>query len=197
MTVTEAAKTRRSIRKYTDEPISIEQIDEILAVAALAPSPQNMQPWRVKVVLNPEVKQKLMAAAYDQPQVGAAAAVLVIYTDMNDVLETIEETVHPGMASRKAEVAKGVRDSLAELSPEELRWFGRGLGYIYMAYIVLAATERGYGCSTMLGFEPPKVKALLDIPEHAEIPVIIAMGRPAEEGYPHHRHQVDRVRTVV
>ncbi|HAP42301.1 MAG TPA: nitroreductase family protein [Nitrospira sp.] len=196
MTVTEAAKTRRSIRKYTDEPMTLAQVDDILSVAALAPSPSNLQPWRVKVVLDHARKQELMAVAYNQKQVGAAAAVLVIYSEMKEVLATIEETIHPGMADRKEQVAKDTRASFADFSDEMLQWWGRGVSYIYMTYIVLAAVERGYGVSTMLGFDPPKVKALLGIPEQAEIPVIIAIGRPAEEGFPHHRHPVDRVRSV-
>ena len=38
---------RRSIRRFLTDPVPREVIEDILAVAARAPSGANMQPWRV------------------------------------------------------------------------------------------------------------------------------------------------------
>jgi nitroreductase len=43
-------RARRSLRAYKPDPVSREQLEEILAVAASAPSNSNTQPWRVHVV---------------------------------------------------------------------------------------------------------------------------------------------------
>ena len=45
MDTMEALLTRRSIRKYRPEPVSIEDLKEILAAGATAPSAVNMQHW--------------------------------------------------------------------------------------------------------------------------------------------------------
>ncbi len=45
---------RRSIRSYTDEPVSNEDLDIILQCASSAPSARNLQPWHVVVVRNRE-----------------------------------------------------------------------------------------------------------------------------------------------
>ena len=37
--------TRRSVRKYTDQPISKEDLQEILEAGTWAPSAVNLQPW--------------------------------------------------------------------------------------------------------------------------------------------------------
>ena len=50
MEVMEAIRTRRSIRKFTDKPVSAEMIDAILKAAMLAPSAGNQQPWHFVVV---------------------------------------------------------------------------------------------------------------------------------------------------
>ncbi len=42
--------TRRSIRKYTDEPVTEEQIKTLLEAGMNAPSANNRQPWRFIVV---------------------------------------------------------------------------------------------------------------------------------------------------
>lgn len=45
MELMEAIHGRRSIRKYTGEPIPRETLEEILEAATWAPSGQNLQPW--------------------------------------------------------------------------------------------------------------------------------------------------------
>lgn len=48
--VFEAARTRRSIRAYTDQPVPKDVLREIVEVARYAPSGSNIQPWRVHVL---------------------------------------------------------------------------------------------------------------------------------------------------
>ena len=45
MELMEAIKTRRSIRKFTDEPVPREKLEKIIEAAMWAPSGQNLQPW--------------------------------------------------------------------------------------------------------------------------------------------------------
>lgn len=53
MNVVEAIFTRRSIRKYTGEPISKENMEILLKAGAAAPSAHNSQPWHFVVVKDP------------------------------------------------------------------------------------------------------------------------------------------------
>lgn len=50
MKLSDGIESRRSIRKYKDNPLTKEQIDELLYAAILAPSGKNKQPWRFLVV---------------------------------------------------------------------------------------------------------------------------------------------------
>jgi len=50
MDILEAIKTRRSIRKFTDKPVSKKDIDTILEAAMQAPSAGNQQPWEFIVI---------------------------------------------------------------------------------------------------------------------------------------------------
>lgn len=52
-------KTRRSIRKYTNEQIPDSIIEEIIDCARLAPTANNKQPWLFVVVKNEELKRKI------------------------------------------------------------------------------------------------------------------------------------------
>jgi nitroreductase len=59
MDILEVIKTRRSIRRYTREPISEEKINKILEAGRWAPSASNSQPWKFIVLRSQEVKKKL------------------------------------------------------------------------------------------------------------------------------------------
>ena len=59
MNIMEAILTRRSIRKYTGEPVSESEIREVIRAGSYAPSAHNRQPWRFVVVRNPEMLEKI------------------------------------------------------------------------------------------------------------------------------------------
>lgn len=52
MNVSEAVAARKSIRRFTDQPVSDELLRELLEKSARAPSGGNLQPWRVYVINN-------------------------------------------------------------------------------------------------------------------------------------------------
>jgi nitroreductase len=194
LNVRDAARQRRSIRAYGLEAIPTDDMREILEVTGLAPSAFNLQPWRFVVVETPEVKEKLAAAAYGQRQVSAAPAVIVLYTDMEDTLAHVDEVLHPGMdAVKRAAAREGVLKPFMAKTPAEREAWGAEQGHIALGFLLLAAQSHGYQTSTMAGFEPAAVKALLDLPENARVVALVAIGRGAEEGFPHHRHQVERI----
>ena len=60
MDIFEALFTRRSIRKYTQEDVSDEDLNILLKAAMLAPSASNRQPWHFVVVRDPEVRASLV-----------------------------------------------------------------------------------------------------------------------------------------
>lgn len=53
------AEKRYSVRSYSGEPVSEEQIDYIMECARLAPSAVNLQPWRFYVMTSAEDRASL------------------------------------------------------------------------------------------------------------------------------------------
>ena len=71
--VDHAITSRQSIRAFLPTPVPRETIEEILAVAARAPSGTNVQPWKV-TVLTGAARQRLVddvMAAYNDPEARA------------------------------------------------------------------------------------------------------------------------------
>ena len=62
MELNEVLLKRRSIRKFTDEPVSEEDVLKLLHAGMSGPSACNRTPWEFFVVTNPEVLEKLRKA---------------------------------------------------------------------------------------------------------------------------------------
>jgi len=194
LTVRESAEQRRSVRAFEPEAVPREDLDEILRLTGLAPSAFNVQPWRFVVVKSPEARDKLAEAAFNQRQVRSAPVVIVLYTDMQDALATIDEVLHPGMdASARGGARERILRSFAAKTEAEREGWGAEQGNIALGYLLLIAEAHGYQTSPMLGFDPDAVKVLLGLPAHVRIPALVAIGRGTETGWPHHRHALDRV----
>jgi nitroreductase len=194
--VAEAIEARRSIRKYSSDEIPPEDLDEILRLASLAPSAWNVQPWRFHVITTPKLKAQLQEAAYGQQQVTAAPVVVVVVSDMEDVLAHPEEINHPGMSAKQTErTIETLKNTFGPMSVKERGYWGLAQTNIALGFLLLAAQGLGYATVPMLGFDPNKVKQLLDIPEHAMIAAMVPLGDPEERGHSHYRHPLDRIVT--
>lgn len=78
MDVFEAIRKRRSIRAFTQEDVSKEEVEKLLDAARYAPSAGNIQPWEFIVIRDFRTKRKLSMAALDQTFIEEAPVVIVV-----------------------------------------------------------------------------------------------------------------------
>ncbi|MHB0962732.1 MAG: nitroreductase family protein [Gemmatimonadaceae bacterium] len=194
LSVVDAAQARRSIRRYTSDPIPREDLLELLEAVSLAPSAFNVQPWRFVVVEDAALKAKLAEAAFNQPQVTAAPAVIALYADVDDMLRAVPDTVHPGLdVDRRLQAEQQVLGILQGFSEAERGNWAATQTNIALGFLLLTASSLGYATSTMGGFNADAVKSVLGLPASARVNALVAIGRGAEDGYPHHRLPMDRL----
>jgi len=74
----ETVAARHSVRRFTTENVTDEQVQRLLETAVLAPSAGNRQPWHFVVVRDPATRQALANAAYGQRFVAQAPVVIVV-----------------------------------------------------------------------------------------------------------------------
>ncbi|MCD8172270.1 MAG: nitroreductase [Alistipes sp.] len=79
--VVENILARRSVRDFTDEPITQEQLDAIMECAVNAPSASNRQPWAVRVIRNPEMLDRIRAV--NERAIFNAPVVVIVAGDKN------------------------------------------------------------------------------------------------------------------
>jgi nitroreductase len=62
----EVMRRRRTIREYSDRPVSRETIEWVVRAAGSAPSGANKQPWRFVCVQNTDIKRRIREAAEEE-----------------------------------------------------------------------------------------------------------------------------------
>ena len=77
----ELAKSRRSVRKFLNQPISKELLLKIVEYGRWAPSGLNNQPWKIIGILKKELLLELANCTTSSHVLKEAAAALVIYLD--------------------------------------------------------------------------------------------------------------------
>lgn len=81
MEVLEAIYTRRSIRRYTDEPVTREDVLEIIRAGSWAPSGLNNQPWRFAIVRDGEKRKSLAGLTKYRHIVEGAPVSIAVFCD--------------------------------------------------------------------------------------------------------------------
>jgi coenzyme F420-0:L-glutamate ligase / coenzyme F420-1:gamma-L-glutamate ligase len=173
--------TRRSIRRYTDQPVPPDLIDRLLEAATWAPSSHNRQPWRFAVVTTSSVKARLadrMGERLKADRSRAADRVQQIDRDMARSRERITS----------APVAIIVCLSITNDDQHE-RLMAIQSAAASIQNLLLAAHEIGLGACWMAAplFCPDVVREVLHLPDDWEAQALITIGYPANAGKPRDR----------
>lgn len=83
MNILELSQRRFSARKYTNEPVSKDDLNYIIECVRLAPSAVNRQPWKFVIVSSDEAKKRLWQA-YDREWFRSAPLYIVCMKNNNE-----------------------------------------------------------------------------------------------------------------
>lgn len=147
--VLNAIKSRQSVRKYSDKPISDEVLNNILEAGRLAPSWVNVQPWKFIVVKSQTTKDLLAEAAGGQAQVKNAQIVICCIADLDDWSKTKFGKVLAQKGLDEVTCENIVSSNL--LNPSNLGEYEALLRSVEqltyaVSYMTLEAEEQGVGC---------------------------------------------------
>lgn len=141
---------RRSIRKFTSEPVTREKIEELLSKAILAPSASNLQPWKFVVVDDLQLVRKVKS--YSPGLGGIPCAIITFCLDISILPKDSEGNVDKSAA---------VLD--LAMAAENL---------------MLAATANKLGTCVVRSFHAALVQRILRIPEQLSVELLITLGHP-------------------
>jgi len=74
----ETIEHRRSVRRFTEEKIPQDIVDECLRLAILAPNSSNLQPWEFYVISSPDIHRQVATACFQQRAAKTSAVMIAI-----------------------------------------------------------------------------------------------------------------------
>jgi nitroreductase len=83
MDIFDLIQTRRSIRKFTEEPVSDEIINKIIEAGTWAPSGMNNQPWKFGIVKDRDLKKEISGLTHYSRIVTEANALIAVFLDLS------------------------------------------------------------------------------------------------------------------
>ncbi len=157
--------SRRSIRKYTREPVADELVEYLLHAAMSAPSARNEQPWHFIVVRDHDTMDRVMEFHPFAQMLPEAQAAIIICAD-------------PSL--NQSEYDQTPEDCSAAAENILLAAHSKGLGAVWLG--IYPRPERMQGLRRLFG-----------IPEAITPFAMIPLGYPAESKNPADRYKSERV----
>jgi nitroreductase len=157
-------RNRRSLRTFDTRPVVRETIMECVEAARLAPSADNVQPWRFLILDDPEIISSfcdtVFTGVYRATRWAERAPVLIVLlADLNM------------MAHRVAKIV------------QKIPFYYLDIG-IAGEHFVLRAQELGLGCCWIGWFNVKRAAKFLKIPSGMRICELMALGYPPPEWSP-------------
>jgi nitroreductase/dihydropteridine reductase len=175
-------KWRYAVKKYSDELVSEDKIDRIIEAINLTASSCGIQPYRLLVITNPEVRQRLAQGSFNS-QIQASSHLLVFAGFNKITSEYIADYVTMMEEQRNLENGAliALRDGLISYfstqTPEQNAIWSDKQAYIGLGTALIAAAELKVDATPMEGFDPTLFNEVLGLSQkglHAS--VIISLG---------------------
>jgi nitroreductase len=173
-------KKRRSIRRFTDDPVRDEDLKLMLEAARFAPSPYNQLPWRFIVIRDRELKEKLK---------DVVLAIVDSKTEVADTggrkLASYDRRFNATNVFDAPVVVVALTHPWPTIDTKEQPNFNAGLQSTAaaIAHLHLAAAALGYGgCwSTLpLILAQPEIEAVLEVEKPWFVVALLSIGVPVK-----------------
>jgi len=149
--VLRAIRERRSVRRFTEQLVTRDEVLHILEAGRWAPSGLNNQPWRFLVLLAGDARQEALTRHTKYaPIVRAAAALVCVFLEREAMYHEAKDHQAAGACIQNMLLAA----------------HSLGLGGVWLGEI--------------LNQEPQVMKVLSLEPERFELQAVIALGRPVQ-----------------
>jgi nitroreductase/dihydropteridine reductase len=181
MSLIEKLSWRYATKKFdANKKIPAATLEQLLATVRLAPSSLGLQHYKVVVVENPEVREKLKAAAYGQSQITDASQLIVFAAETNldeayvnkyvDEIVKVRQISHESLEGYKGMMLGAVNGRTDE---QKLAWAHKQ-AYIALGVLVSAAADLAIDICPMEGFSAPQFDEILGLTEKGLTASVIA-----------------------
>jgi nitroreductase len=203
LTVEEAIRQRRSIRRFKPDAVPEEFIVEILEAARQAPSGSNRQPWRFIAVTEAGERARLREICFDQAFIEQAPVVFICCVDLLAYSqdqrklrnqEFVDAGVLQTLSGRFADPA--FREALLAMPDGDLTMYrpmATANTYIAVEHMVLTATALGLGSCWIGAFGEAELNEMFNLPSTTLPVAVLPVGYPAQNPPPMPRIALSKI----
>jgi len=158
------ATERKTVRKFTPEIPSNEDIERVLETVCQAPSGSNRQPWRFLIIDKPAVKSRIRQAAEE----GEKIFYKTIDEESRKKYEAMGHSWHKPMLEKAPLLIAVMADTTAPNFRPSV-WLSIG-------YMILALEAAGISSVTYTPSDGKRVQSIFDIPDRFQLESILPVG---------------------
>ncbi|WP_179415059.1 NAD(P)H-dependent oxidoreductase [Mucilaginibacter sp. E4BP6] len=181
MSLIEKLQKRAAIKSFdATKKLTKAQLDQLLDSVRLAPSSMGLQAYRILVVEDPEIREKLREAAHGQAQLTQSSQVIIFAIEKeidkdygNYYLDLIAKTRGIGR-EHLAGFEQMVQGTIASLTEEQKINWSTKQAYIALGVLLTAAAEMDIDACPMEGFDAGKFDEILGLKALGLSAVVIA-----------------------
>jgi nitroreductase len=161
---------RYATKRMNGTKVPQEKVDRILEAIRLAPTSFGLQPFKVIVVEDPALREKIFNEACQQPQIKEASHVLVFAADKKVTTEQVDDYMNLIATTRgiPVEALDGFRAAfdgvVAGSAEQNFIWTARQ-AYIAFGVGIVAASNEEVDATPMEGFSAEALDKILGLTE--------------------------------
>ena len=164
------------------------QLEELLHAVHLSPASTGVQSYKVIVIEDAAVREKLQHAAYGQWQIVDASQLIVFAAETNLDADYVKNLIDHVAKSRGIDPAnlggyeQMINGKINSMNEEERIVWAKKQAYIALGVLLTSAAELGIDACPMEGFNAPQFDEILGLKEKGlTTAVIAAIGFRAED----------------
>jgi nitroreductase/dihydropteridine reductase len=177
--------SRYATKKFDGKRIPETKVDELLEMVRFAPSAINLQPWKIKVVTDPKVKEQLRPAAFNQEQITSCSHLLVFCADpdYDNLISRLGALLKKnGAPEEMQKMVLGMAVQFTQsMSPEQKLAWSQAQTYLALGNALNGATSLGFDSCPMGGFDPKEFSRILKIPPPLVPVMLCPLGYAADK----------------
>lgn len=184
MDVLETIYARRSIKLFDPTHSMPKEIyEKLIEAARQAPSSYNLQHTRLVHVKEQKIKEAISKAAYNQPQILSSCVFFVITADTKAWTKNPERCWQNAPQEVQDYILKSI-PPFHKARPHIERDEAIRSGALTAMTLMLAAKGLGYDSCPMIGFEEPKVRELIRLPDDHVVVMLLPIGKGVKPPLP-------------
>ncbi|BBN83954.1 NAD(P)H-dependent oxidoreductase [Pseudoalteromonas sp. A25] len=168
-TLQTALNWRYAVRRFSDSTVSEAKLTQILKETRLSPSAFGLQPYKLLVISDEAIKNRLVDASYGQDKIAKNSHLIVFVADMSSTTKMVEKyalrySLHNDLMGKKLTAMKQTMlEAVARMTTEEQFQWASQQAYIALGTLLVCAASLHIDACPVGGINASEYDKILEL----------------------------------